>query len=58
MINDGISKNILPNKLAIAFNAPSYIPKSGESIYGKGKYWLEVAKSAKWVLDILEFAVV
>lgn len=37
---------------------PSYIPKAGKSTYGRGKYWSEVAKAAKWGLDICGFAVV
>lgn len=57
LIDDGISKNIVSKKLAIALD-PSYIPKSGKSTYGRGKYWSGVAKSAKWGLDICGFAVV
>ncbi|MGV8137009.1 MAG: transposase [Mangrovibacterium sp.] len=37
---------------------PSYIPKTGKSTYGRGKYWSGVAKAAKWGLDICGFAVV
>jgi hypothetical protein len=37
---------------------PSYIPKSGKSTYGGGRYWSGVAKAAKWGLDICGFAVV
>jgi len=37
---------------------PSFIPKSGKSTYGGGRYWSGVAKAAKWGLDICGFAVV
>jgi len=41
----------------IAFD-PSFIPKSGKSTYGRGRFWSGVAGSAKWGLDIGGFAVV
>jgi hypothetical protein len=37
---------------------PSYIPKSGKSTYGRGRFWSGVAKATKWGLDICGFAVV
>jgi hypothetical protein len=37
---------------------PSFIPKSGKSTYGRGRYWSGVAKAAKFGLDICGFAVV
>lgn len=57
LMSEGKAKNIISCKLAIALD-PSYIPKSGKSTYGRGKYWSGVAKSAKWGLDICGFAVV
>lgn len=37
---------------------PSFIPKSGKSSFGRGRYWSGVAKATKWGLDICGFAVV
>lgn len=45
------------NECIIAFD-PSYIPKSGKSTFGVGRYWSGCAKQAKWGLDICGFAVV
>lgn len=55
--NGELIKQVVSSEKIIALD-PSYIPKSGKSTYGRGRYWSGVAKSTKWGLDICGFAVV
>ena len=55
--NKELINQVVSDETIVAFD-PSYIPKTGKSTYGRGKYWSGVAGKAKWGLDICGFAVV
>ncbi len=55
--NDLLIKQLVPGPRIIALD-PSFIPKSGKSTYGRGRFWSGVAKKTKWGLEICGFAVV
>ncbi|MGV8139259.1 MAG: transposase [Mangrovibacterium sp.] len=57
VFNKQLINRVASGERVIALD-PSYIPKTGKSTYGRGKYWSGVAKAAKWGLDICGFAVV
>src|SRR5665647_1537252 len=55
--NQQLINQVVSDERIIAFD-PCYIPKAGNSTYGRGRYWSGVAGAAKWGLDICGFAVV
>lgn len=55
--NRHLIKQVISDEKIIAFD-PSFIPKSGKSTYGTGRYWSGTAGSARLGLDICGFAVV
>jgi hypothetical protein len=55
--NKDLIKQVVSNEAVVALD-PSYIPKSGKSTFGLGRFWSGVAGSVKIGLDICGFAVV
>ena len=55
--NMDLIKQVVSNEAVVALD-PSYIPKSGKSTFGLGRFWSVVADSVKIGLDICGFAVV
>lgn len=48
--NKHLIGQVASDALIVAFD-PSYIPKSGKSTHGRGKYWSGVAGAAKWGIN-------
>ena len=55
--NKHLINQVVSDEKVIALD-PSYIPKSGKSNYGIGRFWSGVAGSSKIGIDICGFAVV
>ena len=55
--NKHLINQVISDEKVIALD-PSYIPKSGKSNYGIGRFWSGVAGSSKIGIDICGFAVV
>jgi hypothetical protein len=55
--NKHLIAEIVSKDCIIAFD-PSYLPKSGNQTYGRGRFWSGTAKAAKLGLEIGGFAVV